>query len=133
MNLVLQREILSDESTIGRLNVDGDFFCFTLEDMIRHGLKINAMTAIPSGKYQVVITPSNRFKKRLPLVKNVPGFDGIRIHAGNTSADTEGCILVGLTKGENFIGKSQMAMSLLMPKLEEALKEGDVWITIQNP
>lgn len=80
---------------IGRLYVDGKYFCDTLEDCIRSGKKIAHVTAIPRGSYEIQWTYSNRFKRFMPLLCNVPNFSGIRIHAGNTSADTDGCILVG--------------------------------------
>lgn len=135
MNLLLQREILTSESTIGQLFVDGQRECFTLEDVKRpDGIKIAGKTAIPAGKYGLTITESHRFGKPLPLLIGVEGFSGIRIHAGNTSEDTSGCILVGLTKEDNFIGKSQMAMSLLLPKIQNALNNNEeVWIDVRNP
>lgn len=136
MILVLQREILSDESTIGQLrSEDGEFVCFTLEDKVRpEGVKLFGKTAIPAARYRIEITESQRFKKRLPILLNVNGYEGVRIHSGNTSADTEGCILVGLTKDKDFIGKSQMAMSLLQPRIQDALDRGEeVWIEIRNP
>tara|TARA_R110000868_G_scaffold106769_3_gene292571 strand:- start:511 stop:810 length:300 start_codon:yes stop_codon:yes gene_type:complete len=92
--------------------------------------KIKGMTAIPRGKYQVVITHSNRFKKPLPLLKNVPGFEGIRIHNGNFHTDTEGCLLIGLGRTESMVTESRAAMEQFMPKLEHALTEGEVWINI---
>jgi hypothetical protein len=123
MKLELLRRWLTDVCTIGELYVNGEFECFTLEDVVREQ-KIHSRTAIPAGEYQVVITPSARFKKDLPLLLNVPNFSGIRIHPGNTAADTEGCILVGTKKFENRIGESRVAFSLLLPKIREALKDG---------
>jgi hypothetical protein len=135
VNLVLQREILTDKSTVGHMFVDGEHVCFTLEDVVRApGVKVYGNTAIPFGRYRVVITESTRFKIPLPLLLGVPAFEGIRIHPGNTPAQTEGCILVGLTKDVDRIGKSQIAMSLLFPKIQVAIDRGEeVWITIQNP
>lgn len=128
MNLVLQREILSDQSTIGKLSiVDGGFIAFTLEDVLRDH-KIDGITAIPAGRYRVVLTMSQRFKKVLPILLDVPNFTGIRIHSGNTSLDTEGCILVGMERGKDCVLRSREALKLLMEKLE-----GEVWITILNP
>lgn len=74
-------------------------------------------TAIPAGFYLVQITYSPRFKVPLPLVEDVPGFTGIRIHAGNTDEDTEGCILVGRTSHADAIGESRLALEALMAKL----------------
>lgn len=103
----LTREEFSDESTVGRLFFrlsDRDpwtWLCWTLEDPVREvpgepveAWKIKGDTAIPRGTYAVRVTRSNRFKTDLPLLLNVPGFEGVRIHGGNTAADTEGCILV---------------------------------------
>ena len=97
MNLVLQRIAQTPEYTIGRLEIDGQFFCNTLEDPVRDE-KIAAKTAIPEGTYEVIVNRSPRFKRDLPLLLNVPNFEGIRIHRGNTAKDTSGCILVGLNK-----------------------------------
>lgn len=135
MNLLLQREILTDESTIGQLFVNGQRECFTLEDVVRPaGEKIFGKTAVPFGRYRILVTDSARFKRPLPILVEVPGFEGVRIHPGNTSEDTKGCILVGLTKEDNFIGKSQMAMSLLLPKIQNALNNNEeVWIDVRNP
>ena len=105
----------------------------TFTDWIRifgareHNLK-NVDAAIPKGKYKVIITPSNRFKRDLPLLQNVPGFEGIRIHSGNTNHDTEGCILVGQTRAADFIGNSRKAFDKLFPKLQKA---SEINITIE--
>jgi Family of unknown function (DUF5675) len=133
MKLKLVRAGFTDESTIGCLYIDGAFECFTLEDKVREvkgqpveAWKIKGKTAIPRGTYPVSITPSNRFKRDLPLVANVPGFEGIRIHPGNTSADTEGCILVGQGKAANSITSSVKAFEPLFAKLQAAVKRGEL-------
>lgn len=103
----LQREEFTDESTVGKLYFrlsDRDpwtWLCWTLEDVVREvpgepveAWKVKGQTAIPRGTYAVRVTHSNRFKTDLPLLLNVPGFAGVRLHGGNTAADTEGCILV---------------------------------------
>src|SRR5207302_8902491 len=89
MHLKLIRKIFTDKSTIGALYIDNHFECFTLEDTVREtGIKIPGRTAIPYGSYEVIIDHSKRFTGNMPHVLNVPGFEGIRIHSGNTSGDT---------------------------------------------
>jgi len=122
-----------DEYTIGELSVDGKFECFTLEDTVREietrpvaEWKIKDRTAIPRGTYGVTITFSNRFRKPLPLLLKVPGFEGIRIHAGNHSGNTEGCILVGKSwDGGDWIGSSRLAFEPLMKKIKAAVEDGE--------
>lgn len=126
MKLLLKRLHRTNKTTIGELYVDGVFECYTLEDIERE-VKIKSETAIPKGKYKVVITMSNRFKRRLPLLLNVPNFEGIRIHTGNTNHDTEGCILVGQSRGKDFVGGSRKSFSKLFSKME---KEKDITIEI---
>lgn len=95
MNLFLQRIAQTPEYTIGRLEeIVGKFFCHTLEDAVKNE-KITGKTAIPEGTYEVVVNHSPKFKRELPLLLDVPKFEGIRIHRGNTVNDTSGCILVG--------------------------------------
>lgn len=119
---VLLRDQRKEEYTIGRLRIDdpdSPFSVFTLEDTVRApGVKIPGKTAIPAGIYTVVLDFSPRFGKNLPHILDVPGFDGVRIHPGNTDADTEGCILVGLDwKGGDFIGRSREAFEALCDRL----------------
>lgn len=121
MELTLNREIFTDESTIGELFVNGVYECLTLEDVVRpDGVKVRGKTAIPKGRYEVIINQSNRFKRLLPLLLNVPNFEGVRIHPGNDAGDTEGCILVGTTRSKNFIGGSRDAFNSLFGKLLSA-------------
>jgi len=94
MELKLIREIFTPTETLGSLFVDGNFFCYTLEDTIR-SIKVQDQTAIDKGNYRVILSISNRFKRLMPEVLNVPNFEGIRIHGGNTHVDSSGCILVG--------------------------------------
>lgn len=119
MKLLLKRIHKTNISTIGELYIDGKFECYTLED-IERDVKIKSETAIPKGTYKVMITLSNRFKKYMPLLLNVPNFEGVRIHSGNTNHDTEGCILVGQTRSKDFIGQSRKAFDKLFKKLETA-------------
>lgn len=122
MKLLLKRTVLAKEFTLGELYVDGKFFCYTLEDPVRN-VKLDKETAIPFGKYKVVLTYSPRFKKVLPLLLKVPNFEGVRIHSGNTTKDTEGCILVGMSYYNDKLLNSREAMDKLMAKLQEAKSE----------
>lgn len=131
MKLELRRKYLKDTYTIGQLYIDGVFFCDTLEDAVRpDGIKINGKTAIPNGAYKVVLTLSNRFGRVLPLLIGVPGFEGVRIHSGNTEHDTEGCILVGKNNIPGLVTHSKDTMNRLMPILE---KQTSIEILITNP
>lgn len=129
MNLKLVRKTFTEESTIGVLSVDGETECFTLEDKVR-AVKIHGKTAIPSGIYEVAVTFSDRFKKPLPLLLSVPNFAGIRIHSGNTAADTEGCILVGTTQQKDKVLNSRVAFSTLFAKIQAALKKEKIFIKV---
>lgn len=127
MKLLLKRLHRTEYSTIGELYVDGKFECYTLEDKERE-VKIKSETAIPKGTYIVGITLSNRFKRMLPILIDVPNFEGVRIHSGNTNHDTEGCILVGTTRSKDFIGNSRVAFSRLFKKMQSAK---DITLTIE--
>lgn len=130
MKLVLKRLHKTDKSTIGELYIDGKFECYTLEDVERKD-KVYGKTAIPKGTYEVTMTMSNRFKKLMPLLLNVPNYEGVRIHTGNKAEDTEGCILLGKTRGVDFIGNSKLAVSNFYTKLEKELKTKKVTLTIE--
>jgi hypothetical protein len=119
MVITVKRLYKTDNSTIGELLIDGIFECFTLEDKERL-MKIKGETAIPKGTYKVIINESNRFKRLLPLLINVPNFEGVRIHSGNSNHDTEGCILVGQTRNKNYIGQSRKAFDKLFKKMQAA-------------
>ena len=118
MKLKLQRIFKAETYTIGKLFIDGVYFCDTLEDKVRD-VKIKGITAIPAGKYKVKITMSNRFKKLMPLLIDVPNFEGIRIHSGNTSEDTEGCILVGKNSETGKVTNSRNTFEKLMLELNK--------------
>ena len=132
MKLLIIRQHHGAEHTIGHLFVDGDNVCYTLEDKVRERpgepvgrWKVPGRTAIPRGTYKVAITHSPRFGVPLPLIINVPGFSGVRIHPGNTSVDTDGCILVGHTwSGGDFIGQSRIAFNALFSILQKAQQAG---------
>lgn len=129
MNLKLVRDTFTDESTMGQLYVDGKWQCYTLEDKLRD-VKIYGETCIPYGTYEVVVTWSNRFKRQMPLLVDVPGFSGIRIHSGNDSHDTDGCILVGRTKAPNWVGESRLAFDAFFPHLQAACEYSKVYIEV---
>jgi len=126
MIIEIKRLYKTKTSTIGELSINGVWECYTLEDVERD-VKIKGETAIPKGKYKVIINQSNRFKRLLPLLLNVPNFEGVRIHAGNTNHDTEGCILVGKTRSNDFIGKSRKAFDSLFEKMQ---KEKEITLVI---
>lgn len=129
MKLQLVRDTLTNESTIGKLYINDVFHCFTLEDKVRDE-KIKNITAIPYGTYEVIINFSNRFKEQMPLLLNVPNYEGVRIHAGNYAKDTEGCVLVGSTKSVNMIGNSRAQFKKLMTELRKATKNEKIFIEI---
>ena len=93
--------------------------------------KVPGHTAIPEGSYRVLVTFSPRFKKWLPYLQGVPGFEGIRIHAGNYPDDTQGCILVGENRLKGMVVNSRIWLTRLMKRIDEAQQQGEtVWITI---
>lgn len=95
MLIEVKRDICKENFTLGKMYLDGEFYGYTLEDMVRKlGQKVPGKTAIPAGSYKVTVTYSPHFKKLLPLINDVPEFDGVRIHGGNSAADTNGCLLV---------------------------------------
>lgn len=136
MELKLNRIFLGSSATIGELLVNDKYLCDTLEDRVRpEGEKVYGKTAIPEGTYEVKLTHSPRFKKILPEILNVPNFSGIRIHTGNSSKDTEGCILVGTWDGEkeDWVGNSRIAFDELMALLEKATNNKEkVTITVKS-
>lgn len=129
LELFLKRFMFTENATYGRLHVGCEFFCYILEDTDRRledgGEKIYGKTAIPRGRYEVIINYSNRFQKELPLLKDVPGFTGVRIHAGNSPRDTEGCLLPGLriAPDKEWIYSSGAAFRPLFEKIQKALKD----------
>lgn len=136
MELTLNRIFLGSSATIGELYVDGEHIADTLEDRVRpEGEKIYGKTAIPEGTYEMVLSYSPRFKKILPEILNVPNFTGIRIHCGNSSADSSGCILVGTWDGEkeDWVSDSKVAFNKLMSLLQKAADNKEkITITINN-
>ncbi len=110
-SLLVLREPSADGRTFGKLFLNGKQFCHTLEDQVRPAgeAKVYGQTAIAAGTYKVTINMSNRFKRLMPLLSKVPGFEGVRIHGGNTEADTLGCILVAYKRGLKKIWESAEA------------------------
>ena len=141
MKLTLKRIALRSTYTIGRLYVDGNYFCDTLEDTVRDlnkngkfdngEKKVYAKTAIPYGTYEIKWTYSPRFKKYTPQLMNVPSFSGIRIHAGNSSTDTEGCLLLGCNKKVGMVLNSRATINKFYPMIKEACSKGKVTIEIK--
>ena len=132
MKLLLQRHPSSAECTTGDLFLNVAWFCYTLEDVVREK-KIKGKTAIPAGIYKVSVNWSKRFQRPLPLLLDVPGFTGIRIHTGNTAKDTEGCILVGKTLTKDSIGGSRHAFNDLFERIKVALNHNEqITIEIKN-
>lgn len=146
MELLLTRKARNEKATIGELRINGVFECFILEDrdrlldqhntldMIRK-IKVHGQTAIPAGRYRIIVNRSARFQKDLPLLLLVPGYEGIRIHTGNSSKDTEGCLIPGTWdgKGKDWVSNSRIGFDPLMAKIQKALKAKEqVWITIER-
>ena len=135
MKLKVIRKEFTDLSTIGDLSINGVFECFTLEDKVRDFKadgtgKVYGKTAIPKGNYEVVLTYSNRFKQVMPLLLNVPYFEGIRIHPGNKNEDTHGCLLVGNDKSKDLISNSKVAYQKLLARIKAVSKFEKVFIEI---
>ncbi len=137
MTIYMVRDDCTEKRTLGTMTFPDGFVCQTLEDPVRpSGVKIAGDTAIASGTYRVSITMSTKFGKLLPLLENVPNFSGIRIHPGNTTADTSGCILVATSRGmHDDIVSSKAAMEQVQKRIAAALtdEEGVCTIEIMTP
>ena len=141
MKLTLKRIALRPTYTIGKLYIDDVYFCDTIEDTVRDinkngkfdngEKKIHSKTAIPYGIYEIKWTYSPRFKKYTPQLMNVPSFEGIRIHAGNTSADTEGCLILGENKQVGKVLNSRATINKFYTIIKEACSKGKVTIEIK--
>lgn len=118
MLLNIKRVYKGSNYTIGRLLINGVYFCDTLEDTVRD-TKIYGETAIPAGLYEVDVVYSPRFKRHLPHIKNVPNFLGIMIHPGNTAKDTKGCILVGKNTEKGKVLESKDTFNALFAKIKD--------------
>jgi hypothetical protein len=135
MKLVITRKIFDDLCSLGELTVDGEFECYTLEPVTRPegAEKIPGKTAIPYGTYKVIITYSNHMGIDLPLLVDVPNFEGVRIHPGNFPANTEGCTLVGENQGHDEIQASRTAFDGLFGKIRQAIAQGDTVMATYQP
>lgn len=130
LNLDLRRQKSGLACTIGDLYVNGIWLCYTLEDIVR-AKKIDGETAIPAGTYKVTFEDSPKFGPDTLTIHDVPGFTAIRIHSGNTEADTRGCPLVGFKRGNEAIYDSRAALAALKDKLKPGVSEG-ITISITN-
>ena len=144
MELILQRVRLLPDRTAGQIYINGDLFCFTVEDKVREvpnepvsRWKIDHETAIPQGLYKVVTCFSPKFGPDTLTLLDVSGFTNIRIHGGNSELDTDGCIIVGhkVTEvGKITPGSSRPALAELKVRVRKTLEAGeDVWIRVINP
>lgn len=142
MDLILNRITLKQTYTIGHLFINGELICYTLEDKDRgldkdmflydiSKIKVKGNTAIPTGEYRMIISYSPRLKIYCPEVLDVPGFNGIRIHPGNTDKDTLGCILPGQEPGKGMVLKSRLAFIDIMEKLTAVEKIEEITIQIK--
>ena len=139
IELNIKRYIYNDSKTtggeannIGDFFIDGEFFCYSLEDEIRFE-KVYGKTAIPDGRYKVVLTMSNRFKRIMPLLLNVPNFEGVRLHGGNTAENSHGCPLIAFNTDKVKIwGSAEKALTKKLQDFEKANPDGEIWLTIEN-
>lgn len=135
MELKVERKWPKETYTVGRLYVDGKLFCNTLEDRVRDlntEEKIYGETAIPAGRYRVIFNWSPKFGRNLPRLLNVPHFEGILIHPGNTAADSAGCILVGKNSAVGRLSESRDTSDRLNVLIEDAQRRGeDIFITVE--
>lgn len=132
MDLLLERKYLKKEYTLGALSINGKYFCDILEDTVRDinkdgtfdcgEFKIKGHTAIPYGEYEIVLTYSPKFKRELPLLLNVPHFEGIRVHRGNSIQDTKGCLLPGENRERGKVLNSTKYEIELVDRIKKAIK-----------
>lgn len=143
MEILVKREYKKKDYTIGKMYINGEYFCDSLEDTDRGLTQVMTLaeikkvkeygrTAIPTGRYQVAYTYSARYKKHLPLLLQVPAFEGVRIHSGNSHKDTSGCLLLGENKAVGKVSNSRKTMDEFLRILKPAIDAcEDIWITIK--
>ena len=141
MELLIKRYIYNDSKTtggeannIGDFFIDGVFFCYSLEDQIRYSdKKVYGKTAIPDGRYKVILTRSNRFKRIMPLLLDVPNFSGVRLHGGNTAENSHGWPLIAINTDKVKIwGSAEKALTKKLQEFKNNTLEGEIWLTIEN-
>lgn len=131
----------AENATLGKMYLDNVFFCQTCEDEDRFlersiedisERKVYGRTAIPRGRYRLLVTFSNRFQKPLPIVLDVPGFDGIRIHGGNRAENSHGCILVGKVRTSTGIAQCADSVQRIISQIEEGEEMGiETWLEVE--
>ena len=143
MRITVQRRYLGETYTIGTMFINGNYFCDTLEDKVRDlnkdgdlldegEEKVYAETAIPYGKYRVILNYSPKFKRELPLLLNVKHFEGIRIHRGRTASHSSGCLIVGENKVKGQVINAEKYEVELVKRIREAISHNEeIWIIIE--
>lgn len=141
MEFLLTRNLFGERTTISDVTVNGRHLCYVLEDAVRQrdgepvsAWKVKGETAIPTGRYEIVIDVSTRFGKMMPHLLNVDGFYGVRIHPGNTEVDTEGCLLPGTDIGPAKVSvmNSRAAFDVWFRLLTQTLNSGErCFITVE--
>lgn len=148
MEILLIRNVRAENYTEGRMLFNGQPVCDTIEDRDRDAnrngrldgneVKVYGETAIPNGRYRVTLDHSPKFSpryggKRIPFVHDVPGFSGVRIHTGNTAADSLGCIIVGMRVGAGVVADSKATFfNRVLPPMEAAdARKEEMWLTVR--
>ena len=142
MELKLERIARKSTYTIGKMYINGEYFCDTIEDVDRglkqtddlkriSDIKVKGQTAIPTGEYLITKTFSTRFKRNMYLLNNVPGFEGIRIHSGNTEKDTEGCLILGKNKAVGKVLESRDTVNAFEKILDKVLSKEQICIVVE--